>query len=172
MPKVRAGATQTASGLLRAAGGGRRLLCFRNEPCSYGGCRVHSDAGHPWDEAVYRREGSGGWRLYDYDCVCGMSSGESARTAQDNAQQAFLRRGRISHWCAALCGTCRFAIGCPAAGRRSLPMASLLSTPRCLATLSTGAFSCRRSRCLGRRLLPPSAVLVGRGSWARGVPRG
>ena len=52
------------------------------------------------------------------------------------------------------------------------PWASLLSTPRCLATRSTGAFSCRRSRCLGRRLLPPSVVLVGRGSWARGVPRG
>lgn len=56
--------------------------------------------------------------------------------------------------------------------RRSFPAASLLSTPRSLATLSTGAFSCRRSRCLGRRLLPPSVVLVGRGSWARGVPRG
>lgn len=56
--------------------------------------------------------------------------------------------------------------------RRSFPAASLLSTPRCLATRSTGAFSCRRSRCLGRRLLPPSVVLVGRGSWARGVPRG
>lgn len=33
---------------------------------------------------------------------------------------------------------------------RSLPVASLFSTPHCLATRSTGAFSCRRSRCLGR----------------------
>ncbi len=136
------------------------------------GVGSHSDAGHPWGEAVYRREGSGGWRLYDYDCMCGMPSGESARTAQDNAQQAFLRRGRISHRCFALRGACRFAIGCSAAGRRSFPAASPLSTPRSLATRSTGAFSCRRSRCLGRRLLPPLVALAGRGSWARGVPRG
>ena len=86
--------------------------------------------------------------------------------------RVFLHRGRVSYWCAALCGTCHFAIGCPAAGRRSFPVASLLSTLRCLATRSTGAFSCRRSRCLGRRLLPPSVVLAGRGSLARGVPRG
>ena len=84
--------------------------------------------------------------------------------------------GRVPARYGASCSRC-----CPFALRNSVsarrpadcsPWASLLSTPRCLATRSTGAFSCRRSRCLGSRLLPPSAVLAGRGSWAQGVPRG
>lgn len=79
-----------------------------------------------------------------------------------------------SVWCKlfSLLFACRpdlASVRCPA-GRS--PWASLLSTPRSLATRSTGAFSCRRSRCFGRRLLPPSVVLAGRGSLARGVPRG
>ena len=62
--------------------------------------------------------------------------------------------GRVPARYGASCSRC-----CPFALRNSVsarrpadcsPWASLLSTPRCLATRSTGAFSCRRSRCLGR----------------------
>ena len=47
--------------------------------------------------------------------------GQRTRDAYEH-HRVFLRRGRISHRCSALRGACRFAIGCPAAGRRSFPV--------------------------------------------------